>query len=137
MNAISTTALDRFGPLVGRILLSVIFILSGYGKVTGYSGTLDYMASHGLPLPGLLLPITILIELGGGLMLLFGWKARFAAAVLFLFIIPTTLVFHAFWSLDPAAAQGQMIHFLKNLAMMGGMLYVVVYGPGPLSLDKK
>jgi putative oxidoreductase len=127
----------RFGPLVGRTMLAVIFILSGYSKITGYSGTLDYMASHGLPFPELLLPFAILIELGGGLMLLVGWKARLAAALLFLFIIPTTLVFHAFWSVDPAQVQLQKIMFLKNLAIMGGMLYVMVYGPGPLSLDKK
>jgi putative oxidoreductase len=70
-------------------------------------------------------------------MLLIGWRARFAAAMLFLFIISTTLVFHAFWSVDPKVAQEQMIQLLTNLAMMGGMLYIVVHGPGPLSLDQK
>ena len=74
---------------------------------------------------------------GGGLMPVIGWRGRFAAALLFLFIIPTTLAFHAFWSVDPEAAQDQMIQFLKNLAMMGGMLYIVVHAPGPLSLDRK
>ena len=70
-------------------------------------------------------------------MLVIGWRARFAAAVLFLFIIPTTLAFHAFWSVDPEAAQDQMIQFLRNLAIMVGMLYIVVHAPGPLSLDRK
>ena len=73
---------------------------------------------------------------GGGLMLLIGWS-RFAAAVLLLFIIPTTFVFHAFWSVDPEAAQDQNSPVLENLAMMSGMLYIVVHGPGPLSLDRK
>jgi len=137
MNTTYAATLDRFGPLAGRILLSIIFILAGYGKITGFSGTVNYMASHGLPFPELLLPFVILIELGGGLMLLVGWKARIAALALFLFTIPATLVFHAFWSVDPAEAQLQRIMFLKNLAIMGGMLYVMAYGPGPLSLDKK
>ena len=97
------------------------------------------MASHGLPMPQVLLVATIVIELIGGLMLLIGWQAKLAAAAIFLFLIPATLVFHAFWTVNPADAmllQNQMNHFMKNLAIMGGMLYVVAYGSGPFSLQK-
>lgn len=127
----------QYAPLVGRALLSSIFILSGWGKITGFSGTAAYMASKGMPMPDVLLVPTIIIELGGGLMLLLGWKARWAALAIFLFVIPTTLIFHAFWAVDAAQVQNQMINFMKNLAIMGGMLYVVAYGSGPCSLDKK
>jgi len=127
----------QYAPLVGRALLSSIFILSGWGKITGFSGTAAYMASKGMPMPDVLLVPTIIIELGGGLMLLLGWKARWAALAIFLFVIPTTLIFHAFWAVDAAQVQNQMINFMKNIAIMGGMLYVVAYGSGPCSLDKK
>jgi len=121
--------------LVGRILLAVLFVMSGLSKLTGYAGAAGYMASAGLPAVSLLLPLTILVELGGAAALVLGWKARWAAGLLFLFLIPVTLVFHAFWAADAAQAQMQQIHFLKNLAIMGGMLMVVAFGPGALSLD--
>ncbi len=131
--------LKHFGPLVGRILLAAIFVIAGFNKITGFEGTAAYMASMGLPVPQLLLLATILIELCGGLMILLGWQARLAAAALFLFVIPATFIFHAFWNMDPAdvmTLQNQMNHFLKNLAIMGGLLYVVVHGSGPLSVQK-
>ena len=127
----------QYGPLAGRILLSLMFIISGWGKVAGFAGTAGYMASKGMPFPELLLIGTIIVELGGGLMLLAGWQARIAALAIFLFIIPATLIFHNFWAVDPAQAQGQMIHFMKNLTIMGGMLYVMAFGAGPLSLDAR
>ena len=123
--------------LAGRILLALIFIISGYGKITGYAGTAGYMASKGIPLVGILLPLTILIELGGGLLIAIGWKARWAAAVIFLFVIPVTLVFHNPAGLAPAEAQQQMINLLKNVSIMGGMLGLFAFGPGGFSLDAK
>lgn len=127
--------LQRYVPLLGRILLSAIFIWSGIGKITGFSGNEAYMAAHGMPLIPVLLTIALIIELGGGLMILLGWHARLAALVLFLYTIPTTLIFHAFWAVPPAQVQDMQIHFMKNLAMMGGLLYVVAYGAGELSMD--
>jgi putative oxidoreductase len=129
-------ALDRFGPLIGRCLLGLIFIVAGWGKIMAYSGTAGYMASKGMPLVPLLLPLTILLELGCGLMLVLGWHARWAALAFFLFIIPTTLIFHNFWAVPHAQVQNQMNNFLKNIAIMGGMLYVIVYGSGPVSASK-
>jgi len=90
---------NKFGPLVGRILIALIFLLSGFGKLTGFAGTAGYMASK-MPVSGtlidLLLVITIIIELGGGIALVLGWKARLAALVLFLWMIPVTLIFPNF-----------------------------------------
>ena len=131
------TKVQDTAALVGRILLALIFVISGFGKITGYAGTAGYMASKGLPLVDALLPLTILIELGGGLLIAIGWKARWVAAVTFLFLIPVTLVFHNPAGLDPAAAQQQMIQLLKNLSIMGGMLGVFAFGPGRFSVDAK
>lgn len=128
---------QNIAALAGRILLALIFILSGYGKIGGYAGTAAYMASKGLPLVGVLLPLTILTELGGGLLIAIGWKARWAAAAVFLFTITVTLVFHNPAGLDPAEARQQMTHLLKNLSIMGGLLGLFAFGPGGFSLDAK
>jgi putative oxidoreductase len=131
------TNLQNSAALVGRILLALIFIISGYAKIGGYAGTAGYMASKGMPMVDVLLPLTILIELGGGLLIAIGWKARWAAAVIFLFVIPVTLVFHNPAGLAPAEAQQQMINLLKNVSIMGGMLGLFAFGPGGFSLDAK
>jgi putative oxidoreductase len=125
-----------WGLLLGRLLLAYIFVLSGYGKIAGFAGAAGYMAKYGMPMIEPLLVGAIIVELAASLMLVVGWKARWAAWALFLFIIPTTLIFHAYWAVPPEQAYGQMIQFQKNLAMMGGMLYVALMGPGRLSLDK-
>ncbi len=130
-------ALHRYGPLAGRILIALIFLMAGLGKVTGFAGTVGYIASKGLPLPQLAAVCAIVVELGGGLMLVLGWKTRLAAAAIFVFTAMTALFFHNFWAVPPDQAQNQMIHFMKNISMMGGLLYVVVHGGGALSLDAK
>lgn len=129
--------LSNFGPLVGRILMAVIFVLSGVGKVGNFAGTAGYMASKGVPLTELALVITIIIELGAAAMLLLGWKARFAAAALFLWMIPVTLMFHDFWAAPADQQMIQQIMLLKNLAMMGGLLYIMTFGSGPYSIERK
>ncbi len=120
--------LKQFGPLIGRSLLSVIFIIAGFKKIIGFAGTAGYMASKGLPMVEVLLVLTIIIELGGGIMILLGWQARWAATAIFFFLIPVTIVFHPFW------VEGQFNAFFKNLAIMGGMVYIMVYGSGPMSM---
>ena len=131
------TKLQNSAALVGRILLALIFIISGFGKISGYAGTAGYMASKGLPMVAVLLPLTILVELGGGLLIALGWKTRWAAAIVFLFLIPVTLVFHNPTGLGAAEAQQQMINLLKNVSIMGGMLGLFAFGPGGFSLDAK
>ena len=129
--------MKQYGPLLGRILLSAIFILAGINKITGFGSTALYMTSKGLPMTELLLILTIIIELGGGILLLIGWQARWAAAAIFLFMVPVTLIFHPFWIMDGQEATTQYHKFMKNLAIMGGMMYVMVYGSGPFSLGNK
>lgn len=125
-----------WGLLAGRILLAHIFLLSGYGKITSFAGTAGYMAKYSMPMIEFFLVCAILLELVGGLMLVLGWKARWGALALIVFVVPTTLIFHAYWTVPPEQAYGQMIQFQKNLAILGGLLYVAFMGPGKLSLDK-
>lgn len=129
-------ALSHYGPLAGRILIALIFVFAGFGKITGFEGTVGYIASKGLPLPQLAAAGAIIIELGGGIMLVLGLKTRWAAAAILVFTGLAALIFHNFWAAPPDQAQNQMIHFMKNIAIMGGLLFVVIHGGGPLSLDR-
>jgi putative oxidoreductase len=133
----SDTALQRYLSLAGRILLALIFIIAGLRKITGFAGTAAYMAGKGLPMVELLLVATIVIELVGGLMLALGWRARLAALALALFTAVVTPIFHGFWAFPPEQFQAQFNSFMKNVAIVGGMLYVVAYGAGPLSVDAR
>jgi putative oxidoreductase len=119
-------------PLVGRILVATIFILSGLGKIGAPAATQGYIAAMGLPAPLLAYIGAVAVELGGGLLLLAGYRTRLVAAALAVFSIVTAFVFH-----HALADQNQMIHFLKNLAMAGGLLQFVAYGAGRISLDSR
>jgi putative oxidoreductase len=128
--------LTNTAALVGRILLALIFITSGFGKITGYDGTAAYMATK-LPMVSVLLPLTILTELGGGLALAVGFKARWAGLALAAFTLLAGFLFHDYWNADAAHRMGQQINFMKNISISGGMLMVFAFGPGAWSLDKK
>ena len=128
--------LNRYGSLIARILIALIFILSGFSKITGFDGTVGYIASQGLPAPQLLAIAAIFMEIGGGLMLVLGWRARWGAVALLVFTALAALLFHNFWSVPADQAQIQMIMFMKNISIMGGLLFVVVHGSGKLSLAK-
>jgi putative oxidoreductase len=121
--------------LIGRVLLSLIFVLSGFDKLTGWSDTGAYMASKGMPFVPFFLGAAIVLELGGGLSVALGYRARLGALALAVFVVPTTLIFHDFWTLADPERQLQTIMFLKNLSMLGGLLLVAAYGPGRFSLD--
>lgn len=125
-----------WGLLLGRLLLAYIFVLAGYDKVVGFARYTGYMAKYAMPMVEPLLVATIALELVAGLMLVVGWKARWAALALLLFTLAASVIFHAYWAVAPEQAYGQMLHFQKNLAIMGGMLYVALMGPGRFSLDK-
>ena len=131
-----TTSTQDSVALVGRILLAVMFIISGFGKIAGFDGTVGYIASKGLPLPQLGAIGTIALELGGGLMLAAGFKARWAALALAVFTLLAAILFHNFWAAEAAAKMGQQINFMKNISIAGGMLMVFAFGPGRLSVDK-
>jgi len=135
MNALCE-AVKTYGPLAGRLLLALIFVISGYNKLVGFEGTVGYIAAKGLPLPQLAAAVAIAIELVGGILLVVGWQTRWAATAIFVFLIPTTLIFHPFWAVA-ANQQMETIQFMKNLCIMGGMLYVMAFGAGPLSVDNR
>lgn len=126
----------NLAALVGRILLAVLFIISGFGKITGFEGTAGYIASKGLPMPQVVAALTIVVELGGGILLAIGYKARWAALALAVFTLLAALIFHNFWAVEAAQKMNQQINFLKNLAIAGGMLMVFAFGPGRYSVDK-
>jgi len=122
--------------LTGRILLSLIFLLSALGKAAGFAGTAAMMAQKGFPAASLFLAAAIGIELLGGLSVLTGYKARIGAGLLIFFLVPTTLIFHNFWAYQGMEQQMQMANFLKNVAIAGGLALVIAFGPGRLSFDK-
>ena len=128
----NTTSNSNSGvvPFVGRILVAAIFILSGLGKIGAPAATQGYIAAMGLPAPLLAYVGAIAIELGGGLLLLAGYRTKLIAAALALFSVVTAFIFH-----HALADQNQMIHFLKNFAMAGGLLQFVAYGAGRVSVD--
>ncbi len=127
--------MERYGPLAGRVLLSAIFVMSGLHKIGAWDQTAAWMASKGMPMVPFFLVGAILLEVLGGLSVLLGFKARWGALALTVFLIPATLIFHNFWAMTGQEAQVQMIMFMKNLAILGGLAYVGTYGSGPMSLD--
>lgn len=129
--------LQKYGPLFGRVLIAQIFLLAGFSKIGSFAQTAGYMGSLGLPMADLLLTLTIVLEIGGGLMILLGFYTRYAAIAFFFWLIPVTLTFHAFWHADAAGMQNQMNHFMKNIAIMGTMVYLAVHGSGPFSLRRE
>jgi putative oxidoreductase len=120
--AASSTPNIRFA--IGRALLGALFLILGTSKIFSFAGVAGWMASSGLPFAPVLLALTIGIEVIGGLMLVLGWHSRIAALVLAIFLVPVTLVFHGFWNADAAHFQDQLTSFLKNAAILGGMLLV-------------
>jgi|RhiMetdeSRZDD1v2_1073273.scaffolds.fasta_scaffold29847_3 putative oxidoreductase len=127
----------RYLVMFGRVLLSLIFLLSGLGKIIDWDGNAQVMASQGLPLIPLLLVGAIVTELAGGLSVLLGWRARWGALLLFLYLIPTTLIFHDFWTFTGPEMQTQLVNFLKNLSIMGGLLLVAAYDGKVLVADSE
>ena len=121
--------------LLGRILLCLIFILSGLGKIGDWSGTAASMTAKGMVAVPFFLTMAIVFELAGGLSVLLGFKARWGAWALALYLIPVTLIFHNFWAFAGPEQRMQMINFLKNLAIIGGLLLMALRGPGRPCID--
>jgi len=119
-------------PLIARALLALIFLMSFWSKLNNFDGTTMYMANHGMPMPGLFLFGAMVLLLVGGLSVLLGYRARNGAWLLIVFLIPATLIFHTDFS-----AKIQTIMFMKNLAILGGLLMITAYGSGPFSLDDR
>jgi len=132
-----STALKACGPVMGRILIAPLFLLSGFHKITAFSAVTATIARTGMPFPEALLVGAIVFELGGGLMVLLGWHARWGALMLAVFTVAATLLFHNFWAVEAAQYRGQLNHFMKNLAILGGLAYIMAAGSGPFSLRKE
>ncbi len=122
----------RYLPFVGRLLIGLPFAMSGLGKLAAYGSTTAMIAAVGLPVPPLAYAVAVIIELGGGLLLVAGYQTRLVAIALAVFAIATAVSFHSNF-----ADQNQMIHFLKNVMMAGGLLQIVAFGAGAISLDNR
>lgn len=131
------TTLQNPLTFVGRLLLALLFLPAGIGKITGFAGTVGYIASKGLPMPELGAALAILVEVGGGLALIAGFGTRFAALALVVFTLAASLVFHNFWALPADQVMMQQLMFFKNMAIIGGLLVLAAQGAGAWSLDAK
>jgi putative oxidoreductase len=121
--------------VAGRVLLSLIFLVSGVGKAFDWSGTASYMEAHGMRAVPFFLSAAIVLEIGGGLSLLLGCRARWGALALAVFLVPATIIFHNPLLVEGAERQAQVVQLLKNLAIFGGLLFVFGRGAGPYSID--
>ena len=132
----TTTAPNPYLPLVARILMGVLFIIFGVRKVLGFAGTVGYFTHLGFPAAEVMTVLSIVIEVGGGILLVVGWKTRWAGWLLALFTVIAMLMAHRYWQADATQYANQMTHFFKNVAIVGGLLMMAAFGPGPLSVDK-
>jgi putative oxidoreductase len=123
--------------VAGRALLALIFITSGFSKLTGIQGTAGYIGSVGLPAPALLAVLAGALEVVAGVLLVIGFKARWAALALGVFTLLASVLFHAYWSAPADQQFIQQLMFMKNLAIAGGMFFIAALGAGPLSLDTR
>ena len=122
----------RYVPLLGRLLIGLPFIFTGAGKATAYGATTAYIVAAGLPFPPLAYAIAVAVELGGGVLLVIGYQTRVVAGVMAVFVLATAFSFHTHF-----ADQNQMINFIKNLMITGGLLQIVAFGAGAFSLDSR
>src|SRR5271156_4887566 len=122
-------------PLAGRLLISAIFISSGLSKLAGHAAIAGYAASKGLPATDLAIWLAAAVEILGGLSILLGFQTRIGAWLLFLYLIPVSVVLHNFWALQGMEKMDNQIHFFKNVAIMGGLLFVATFGAGAYSID--
>ena len=136
-NVSATTTYNPIVPLVGRILIGLIFLVAGVRKVIGFAGAVAYLTKLGFPAPEVMAVIAIIIEIVGSILLIVGWRTRWAAWLLVLFVVVAAFAAHRFWEISDAGQfYNQMNHFLKNVAIVGGLLYVATFGPGSASVDK-
>ena len=123
--------------LVGRILIALLFTYFGYLKLTNWGGSVGYFTKWGFSeMPVVAAALAVIFELGGGILLIIGWKTRWVAWALFVYVIVATLIVHKFWTYEPAQVFNQTSHFFKNVSIMGGLLLLAAVGPGRYSVDK-
>ena len=130
-------ALQNPLALAGRILVAWFFLIPGFSKLTGFAGAVGYAQSAGMPMPEICVAVGMAIEILGGLALVFGWGTRYAAAILAVFTLAATFIFHAYWSVPAEAKMVTQLLFNKNIAIVGGLLAFAAFGAGAWSLDAK
>jgi putative oxidoreductase len=128
-------SVEKFVPVMGRVLLALVFVLSGFGKIWAIDATSTQMGSHGIPLPNILVYGVVALEFGGGLAFMLGLFTRPLALIFSFYLLILALVFHGYWAMPAAEMHAQRVAFLEHLSMLGGMLYVFAFGPGAYSLD--
>jgi putative oxidoreductase len=123
-------------PLLGRILIALLFLVAGIRKALAFAGTAGYFAKLGLPAPEIMTALAIAVEIGGAVLLILGWRTRWVAWVLIVFTVVATYLGHKFWIADAPQYGNQLNHFLKNVAVIGGLLMLSAFGPGRASADR-
>jgi putative oxidoreductase len=123
--------------LIGRVLIALLFVPAGFGKIGGFAGVVGYIGSVGLPLPALGAVIAIAVELGLGLLLLVGYKTRIVAILLAVFTVATAVIFHNYWAMPADKAYVNQLMFFKNIAIAGGLFAIAALGAGRFSMDRK
>lgn len=131
------TSYQNILSLIGRVLIAVLFVPAGFGKIAGFAGTAGYIASKGLPLPEVGVVIAIVVELGGGLLILAGFGTRIAALALAAFTLVASVIFHNYWGVPADQQMMQQLMFFKNIAIVGGLLTLAAWGAGAFSVDAK
>jgi putative oxidoreductase len=133
--AVGQNTAQNLAALIGRILIVMLYIPSGWAKLAGFAGTVAYIQSKGVPLPEVCAAIAVAAELGLGLLILVGYQARWAALGLAIFTLVITPIFHGYWAVPEAQVMMQKLNFWKNLSIAGGLLMVYAFGPGAYSID--
>jgi putative oxidoreductase len=133
----SAASASAFAPLLARLLIAPLFLVSAVRSLYAVAGTSGYLARLGAPMPEVTTWIVIVVEIIGAVLLIVGWQTRLTAWVLVAFVVVATLLGHRFWAVDPAQYANQLNHFLKNLAVIGGLLLLAVHGPGRAALDRR
>ncbi len=132
----AATRLQPWILLLGRLAMGAIFVGSGFGKLFNLGGFAAGLAAKGLPYPTVWAALAVLVEFGGGLAVVLGIRVRLAALLMVAFTIATTLLAHNFWTMEGAARAENFIHFMKNLAIIGGFLFLFLLGGGPIAIDR-
>lgn len=133
--SIPTTPAHDAMALIGRVLIALLFVPSGWSKLVGFAGTVGYIASTGVPLPEVCAAIAVAAELGLALLLLVGWQARWVALGLAVFTFVISFIFHNFWGSPPDQVMMQQLNFFKNMAISGGLFAFAAFGAGAFSID--
>jgi putative oxidoreductase len=133
--AATLNSTQSLAALIGRVLMVLLYIPSGWGKLAGFAGTVGYIQSKGVPLPEVCAAIAVAAELGLGLLILVGYQTRWAALGLAIFTLVITPIFHNYWGVPEAQVMMQKLNFWKNLSIAGGLLVLSAFGPGAYSVD--